>query len=99
MSAQVVNAWAESGSSFPWTSLIFCHLIAIGSTIMSNGGRGKAPRSMRMSAKIKMAALFLVLGASISLTDSGIAQPPAAQQPAAQQPPDKPAAEPLPAGA
>jgi len=52
-----------------------------------------------MSAKIKLATLFLVLGASISLTDSGIAQPPAAQQPAVQQPPEKPAAEPLPAGA
>jgi WD40 repeat protein len=47
-----------------------------------------------MSAKIKSAVLFLVLGTSIFLTGSGTAQ-----QPAAQQPPDKPAAEPLPPGA
>src|SRR5260370_1172424 len=58
---------------------------------MSSGGRGKAPRSMWMSASFKIVALSLVTGAVICLTQLGAGR--------AQLPAKQPAVEPLPQGA
>src|SRR6516165_4976653 len=61
------------------------------SAIISSGGRGKAPRRMRMSASWKIAILSLCLGSMIPFSELGAGQ--------GQKPPEKPAAEPLPPGA